>query len=393
MPDEGDREALSTRLIHAPKESGDAFASLAVPTHRGSTVKFATLGELDNSRDGQYRYGLHGTPTHRELIRRLADIEGAGHVELAPSGLAAIALVLLTFAKTGAHILLPRSSYGPTIDLARGKLAELGVETQLYDPMIGGGIAGLIRDQTVLVWTECPGSITMEIQDVPAIAAAAKERGVPVAIDNTYGAGVLFDAFAAGCDLSIQALTKYQGGHSDVLMGSVATCDGVIAERLRRTSLLLGMGVSPDDCALVLRGLKTFPLRLRHLEKSALAVATWLNARPEVTTMLHPAFADCPGHDVWKRDWTGSAGLFSIVLGNWSRAQVVTFVEALKLFDIGYSWGGANSLAITYRDLDRPDPDSGPKIVRLNIGLEDPADLIADLEQALAQARNQVSSR
>lgn len=386
MPDESDRKALSTRLIHAPKESGDAFASLAVPTHRGSTVKFSTLDELDHPSDGQYRYGLHGTPTHRELIRRLADIEGASHVELAPSGLAAIALVLLTFAKTGAHILLPRSSYGPTIDLALGKLAELGVETELYEPIIGGGIAGLIRDQTVLVWTECPGSITMEIQDVRAIAAAAKERGVPVAIDNTYGAGVLFDAFAAGCDLSIQALTKYQGGHSDVLMGSVATCDRAIAERLRRTSLLLGMGVSPDDCALVLRALKTFDLRLKHLGESALTVATWLDARPELTAMLHPAFPDCPGHAIWKRDWTGSASLFSFVLGNWSRAQVVSFVEALELFDIGYSWGGANSLAITYHDLDRPDPKTGPRIVRLNIGLEDPADLIADLEQAFAQA-------
>lgn len=393
MPDEGDRKALSTRLIHASKGSGDAFASLAVPTHRGSTVKFANLDELDRPRDGQYRYGLHGTPTHRELVRRLGEIEGADHVELAPSGLAAIALVLLTFAKAGGHILLPRSSYGPTIDLALGKLADLGIETELYDPMIGAGIAALIRDETLLVWTECPGSITMEIQDVRAIAAAANARGVPVAIDNTYGAGVLFDAFAAGCDLSIQALTKYQGGHSDVLMGSVATRDPAIAKLLRHTSLLLGLGVSPDDCALVLRGLKTFDLRLKHLGASALTVATWLDARPEVTAILHPAFPDCPGHDVWKRDWAGSASLFSFILGNWSRAQVVTFVEALELFDIGYSWGGANSLAITYRDLDRPDPDTGPKIVRLNIGLEDPADLIADLEQALNQAQNHVSSR
>jgi cysteine-S-conjugate beta-lyase len=385
MPDEGDRKALSTRLIHAPKERGDAFAALAVPTHRGSTVKFATLDELDHPRVGQYRYGLHGTPTHRELIRRLAEIEGAEHVELAPSGLAAIALALLTFAKVGSHILLPRCSYGPTVDLAMGKLTDLGVEVELYDPMIAD-IAPLLRDDTALVWTECPGSITMEIQDVRAIAAAAKARGVPVAMDNTYGAGVLFDAFAAGCDLSIQALTKYQVGHSDLLMGSVATRDPGIAKLLRHTAMLLGMGVSPDDCSLVLRGLKTFDLRLKHLGASALTVATWLDARPEVTAMLHPAFPDCPGHEVWKRDWTGSASLFSVVLGNFSRAQVVTFVEALQLFDIGYSWGGANSLVITYRDLDRPDPQIGPLIVRLNIGLEDPADLIADLDQALRQA-------
>ena len=386
MARDGDRKSLSTRLIHAPKQSADAFASMTVPTVRGSTVKFASLDELDHATPGQYRYGLHGTPTHRDLAHRLAEIEGADHVELAPSGLAAITLVLLTFAKAGAHILLPTCSYGPTIDLAMAKLADLGVETELYDPMIGHGIAALIRDETVLVWTECPGSITMEIQDVPAIAAAAKARGVTVAMDNTYGAGVLFDAFAAGCDLSVQALTKYQGGHSDLLMGSVATRDKAIGRRLRQTARLLGLNVSPDDCALVLRSLKTFDLRLRTLGDNALTVAGWLADRPEVTAMLHPAFPDCPGHDSWKRDWTGAASLFSIVLGNFTREQVVTFVEALKLFDIGYSWGGANSLAITYRDLDRPNAEIGPKIVRLNIGLEDPADLIADLDQALAQA-------
>lgn len=386
MAKDGEPKALSTRLIHASKHSGEEFASLAVPTWRGSTVKFAKLADLDLPRSGQYRYGLHGTPTHRELIQRLGEIEGAEHVELAPSGLAAIGLVLLTFAKGGAHILLPTSSYGPTLDLAFGKLAELGVDAELYDPLIGANIASLIREETVLVWTESPGSITMEIQDIPAIASAAKARGVPVAIDNTYGAGVLFDAFAAGCAMSVQALTKYQGGHSDLLMGSVATRDAALARRLRRCSHMLGLAVSPDDCSLVLRGLKTFDLRLKHLGESALAIAEWLEQRPEVTAVLHPAFPACPGHDNWKRDWAGSASVFSIVLGNWIRTQVVTFVEALQLFDIGFSWGGANSLAITYHDLKRPDPETGPLIVRLNIGLEEPADLIADLKQAFDQA-------
>ena len=386
MAGDGDRRALSTRLIHAPKDDPEAFEALAIPVHRGSTVKFATLADHDHPRRGQYRYGLHGTPTHRALTERLGEIEGAEHVYLAPSGLAAIALTFLSFLRSGSHLLLPRSSYGPTVDLALGLLSDLGVETELYDPMIGGGIAASIRDNTMLVWCESPGSISMEIQDVPAIAEAAHARGVSVAIDNTYGAGVLFDAFASGCDVSVQALTKYQAGHSDLLMGSVAARNGSLGKRIERTATLLGIGVSPDDCSLVLRGLKTFELRLRHLGKSALDVATWLARREEVTAVLHPAFPDCPGHDIWKRDWTGSASLFTFILGNWTREQVVAFVEALKLFDIGYSWGGANSLVITYHDLGRPSSELGPLLVRLNIGLEDPADLIADLDQALAQS-------
>ena len=386
MDRESDRKALSTRLIHAAKGKSSGFQSLAVATYRGSTVTFPTLGDLDHPREGQYRYGLHGTPTHRALTERLSEIEGAEHIHLAPSGLAAIALTFLSFLRSSDHLLLPSNSYGPTVDLANGLLRDLGVVTELYDPMIGSGIAALIRDNTALVWCESPGSISMEIQDVPAVAAAARARNVPVAIDNTYGAGVLFDAFAAGCDVSVQALTKYQAGHSDLLMGSVAARDASIGKRIGRTATLLGLGVSPDDCSLVLRGLKTFELRLRHLGKSALEVATWLSRRDEVTAVLHPAFADCPGHDYWKRDWTGSASLFSFILGNWTREQVVSFVEALDLFDIGFSWGGANSLVITYHDLDRPSAELGPLLVRLNVGLEEPADLIADLEQALDQS-------
>jgi cystathionine beta-lyase len=220
---------------------------------------------------------------------------------------------------------------------------------------------------------------------VPAICAAAHERGVLVAIDNTYGAGLLFDAFAAGADISAQALTKYAGGHSDLLLGSIATRDLKLDQRLRATQRLTGMGVSPDDCSLVLRGLKTLDVRLERLGRSALTVAKWLGERDEVTALLHPAFADCPGHEIWKRDWTGSASIFSVILGNWSREQVVRFVDSLELFDIGYSWGGANSLVMTYCDLKRPTPEAGPLLVRLNVGLEDPQDLIEDLEQALAK--------
>lgn len=382
----GGKRKRATRIIRPERSAPADFAALAVPTYRASTVLFEDLDALDQPRPGQYRYGIHGTPTARELELRLAEIEGATSVALAPSGLAAISLAMLALLRPGDHLLLTESAYGPTRELAEGLLAELGVETTRYDPCIGAGIAGLIRDDTRLVWCESPGSITMEVQDVPAIAAAARACGVRTAIDNSYGAGLLFDAFAAGADLSVQALSKYQGGHSDLLMGSVAARDPALGKRIRRTHQALGLAVAPDECALVLRGLKTLDLRLRHVGEAALTVAHWLAARDEVTAVLHPAFTDCPGHDVWQRDWSGSAGLFSVIFGNWTRERVVAFVEALGLFGIGYSWGGAHSLVLAFRDLDRPTSELGPLLVRFNIGLEDPADLIADLEQALAQS-------
>src|SRR6185369_15079586 len=218
----------------------------------------------------------------------------------------------------------------------------------------------------------------------PAICAAARERKVLVAIDNTYGAGILFDAFAAGVDISVQALTKYAGGHSDLLLGSIATRDAKLDQRLRAAQRLTGMGVSPDDCSMVLRGLKTLDVRLQRLEQSALTVARWLYEHHEGVTLLHPAFKDCPGHEIWKRDWTGSASIFSVIFGHWTRDQVIRFVDALQLFKIGYSWGGANSLVMTYGDLRRPTRETGPLLVRFNVGLEDPLDLIDDIEQALA---------
>ena len=378
--------AKATRIIRPPGKASSDFNALAVPTYRASTVLFDDLDALDHPRPGQYRYGIYGTPTARELELRLAEIESATSVVLAPSGLAAISLVMLALLRPGDHLLLTASAYGPTRELAEELLAEMGIETTLYEPTIGGGIAGLIRDTTRLLWCESPGSITMEVQDIPAIAAAASQRGVPVAVDNSYGAGLLFDALGAGADVSVQALSKYQGGHSDLLMGSVATRDSALGKRIRTTHAALGLSVAPDECSLVLRGLKTLDVRLRHVAQSAMRVAAWLADRPEVTAVLHPAFADCPGHDVWERDWTGSAGLFSVIFGNWRREQVEVFVEALELFGIGYSWGGAHSLVLAFRNLERPTPELGPLVVRLNIGFEDPADLIADLDQALAQA-------
>ena len=387
MSDEPNKRRLATRLIHLDRYASTDFTSLAMPTWRGSTVVFDSVADVGDSNDpDQYRYGLYGTPTTRDLAIRIAAIEGAEHCLIVPSGQAAIALPYFAFCKAGDHVLLSQSAYGPNTELAADILDRLGIEVERYEPTIGGGIAGLIRDNTKLVWTESPGSITMEIQDVPTICAAARECGVLTVIDNTYGAGILFDAFRAGVDISVQALTKYQGGHSDLLLGSIATRDAKLDAKLREAQRLLGMGVSPDDCSAVLRGLKTLDVRLQRLEQSALTVARWLYEQHQVTTMLHPAFADCPGHDIWKRDWTGSASIFSVIFGHWTRDQVVRFVDSLQLFKIGYSWGGANSLVMTYAGLRRPTPETGPLLVRLNVGLEDPQDLIEDLQQALEKA-------
>ena len=383
MAEKPKKRRLATRLIQPAGKVSTEFTSLATATWRGSTVLFNSVADVADSTDpDRYTYGLYGTPTVRELALRIAEIEGAEHCLIVPSGQAALALPYLALCRTGDHVLLTRSAYGPNTELAV-YLKRLGIEVERYDPMIGGGIAELIRPNTTLIWTESPGSITMEVQDVPAISAAARQRGVKVAIDNTYGAGVLFDAFGAGVDISIQALTKYAGGHSDLLLGSIATRDAELDRQLRAAHRLMGMGVSPDECSLALRGLKTLDIRLKRFEESALKVAQWLDQREEVTMLLHPAFPDCPGHDLWKRDWTGSASIFSIILGNWTREQVVRFVDSLQLFGIGYSWGGAGSLVMTYDDLRRPTAETGPLLVRLNIGLEDPEDLIEDLEQAL----------
>lgn len=388
MAEDRPERGPATRLIHPDAHAPRAFRSLTTPTYRASTILFDRLADVHDkaSLRGDYTYGLHGTPTSRELALRIAELERADHCLLLPSGLAAIALVTLALCKAGSHLLIPDSAYGPNARLARDVMSRFGVEAEFYDPLIGDGIAGLLRDETALIWCESPGSVTMEVQDVPAIAAAATARGVPVALDNTYSAGVLNNAFELGAAVSVQALTKYPAGHSDCLMGSVSARDPALAERLALTHQILGQGVSPDDCALVLRGLPTMLLRMKRVEQSALEVAKWLKARPEVERVLHPALPGCPGHGTWKRDFSGSAGIFSVIFRDWDWARTERFVDALELFPVGYSWGGVASLAMAYQGLTRPTADEGQRLVRFNIGLEDPADLIADLEQALSQA-------
>lgn len=384
MPD-----SWRTKLIHPGVGVPPGFRSLAVPTYRGSTTLFENTAQVHDGwrQDGiPYSYGLYGTPTTLELAARVGELEGAAHTVVVPGGQAALALVYLAFAAAGDHVLVPESVYGPSRELADDLLRRLGVETEYYDPLAGAGIAALLRDATRLVWCESPGSVTMEVQDVPAIAAAAHARGAVVAVDNTYAAGVLFDAFGHGADVAVQALTKYVGGHSDLLLGSVSVQDGRHHEAIGRTHQLLGLHASPDDCSLALRGLQTLGVRLARLETSTLAVARWLAGRPEIESVLHPALPSCPGHEVWARDFAGSASVFSVVVADGIPPErVLAFVDGLRLFGIGYSWGGVTSLAMPHFDIEREARRYGPRLVRFNIGLEDPDDLIADLADALPQ--------
>jgi len=376
-----------SKLIHPGAHASADFRSLTTPTYRGSTVVFERQADVSDDwrqTENGYTYGLYGTPTVLELGARIAEIEGAHHSFVVPGGQAAISLIYLAYCKTGTHALVPITAYGPNRELSGGLLKRLGISVEAYDPLIGPGIANLIRDDTALIWTESPGSVTMEIQDVPAIVAAAHERGVPVALDNTYAAGVLFDAFAHGVDVSMQALTKYVGGHSDLLLGTVSVAGAAAYEAVGSAYKQLGMAVSPDDCSLAIRGLLSLGVRLERLEKTALEVAGWLAKHPNVSSVLHPALESCPGHEYWHRDFTGSSSIFSIVFDErFTPAQVISFVDRLTLFKIGFSWGGVTSLAVVYPNLDRPGRDYAGRLVRLNVGLEESSDLIADLDQAL----------
>ena len=375
-----------TKLLDPKPRARQDYQSLATPVYRGSTVVFHDQNAVtDDWRQAQngYSYGLYGTPTSLELAARIADVEGAEETFIVPGGQAAIALIYLSFCQAGSHALVPFSAYGPNKAMAEGLMRGLNIEVEPYDPLVGADINALIRSNTSLIWCESPGSVTMEIQDVPAIVEAAHASGVHVALDNTYAAGVMFDAFAHGVDISMQALTKYVGGHSDLLLGSVSTRDAAGVEKLGPIYQQLGLAVSPDDCSLALRGLQTLALRLDMLEKSALTIAHWLAEQPLVDRVLHPAMASCPGHDLWVRDFSGSTSVFSFVFDNHIDAkQVINFINNLQIFRIGMSWGGVNSLAVVYPDLIRPTQDFAGRIVRLNIGLEDVDDLISDLEQA-----------
>jgi cystathionine beta-lyase len=353
------------------------------PVERASTVLFDSVGELDRSHPGlgKYRYGLQGTASHWALSEALTNLEpGAAGTALYSSGLAAITAALQTVLSAGDELLVTDSVYGPTRKFCDTVLKRFGVFTRYYDPLAGAEIASLIGDRTRAILLESPGSHTMEIQDVPAICAVARERGIVTLIDNTWATPLFFEAIGAGVDISILAATKYVGGHADVMVGA-ATATKEYFTRLQRTSWDLGHALSPDDAWLALRGLRTMGVRLKQHEKSALTVAHWLKIQPSVGAVLHPALPDCPGHNIWTRDFKGSSGLFSFEL----KGDASAFVDRLRLFGIGFSWGGYESLALPVRPVRTASKPPAAELVRLHIGLEDPDDLIEDLGRSFAE--------
>ncbi len=374
--------APATRLVHSGREPGSPFVN--PPVVHASTVLFDNLAQMKGKAEkpAKWVYGRRGTPTSAALEDIVAEMEGAEGCVLTPSGLAACSLALLAVLKAGDHLLMIDSVYGPTRLVCDGLLKRYGVETTFFDPLIGAGIAALIRPNTRAIFLESPGSLTFEMPDVPAITAVARARDIVTLIDNTWATPLFFRPLEHGVDVSIMAATKYLVGHSDAMVGTVAA--GPRAWRqVKQTHGDLGMFTGPDDMYLALRGLRTLEVRLARHQASALAIAGWLEARPEVARVLHPGLPSDPGHAVWMRDFDGSAGLFAFELNPVSEAAVAAFLDGLELFGLGYSWGGFESL-VTHAEpapIRTAVPWTAPgPLIRLQIGLEDVADLIADLE-------------
>ncbi|MGF7161311.1 cystathionine beta-lyase [Rhodoligotrophos appendicifer] len=350
-----------------------------------STVLYPSVEAL-HARTQPYLYGRGGSPTHRAFEEGVTAIEGGEATLICPSGLSAITTALLTFVSAGDHILMPDPVYRPARHFCDTVLARMGVQTSYYDPLIGGDIAGLIRPETRIVYTEQPGSQSLEVQDLPAIAAAAQAQNVLVMLDNTWATGRFFNGFKHGADIVVTAATKYFGGHSDVMLGTITSRKSHF-KALDDTHHAFGIAVGPDDVYLGLRGLRTLDVRLERHMKSGLAVARWLQARPEVERVLYPALPEDPGHALWKRDFTGASGLFSVILKPVSDAAVAAMLDGLSLFGMGYSWGGYESLVVpfdprSYRSATRW--DAGPAL-RFHIGLEAVDDLVADLTDGFAR--------
>ncbi len=385
-PSAADRSRLSleTRLMLAGRNAEESFGFVNMPPYRGSTVTYpdaqSCLGGIN-----RYSYGRRGNPTSEALETLWNELEGAAGTVICPSGANACASALLALLKAGDHLLVSDSVYLPTRAFAMSVLARYGVTTTFYDPLIGAGIDALIRPETRAIMMEAPGSLTFEVQDVPAIVGIARPRGITTLIDNTYATGVLFRPLDLGVDVSINAATKYPGGHSDVMIGLIAA-NAATFPAIKRTHGEMGVYLGPDDVFLTLRGLRTMPLRLRQQGAAALRIARHLAKQPKVKRVLHPALPSCPGHEVFLRDFKGSSGLFSIILNANGDDAVIGFLDSLRLFGLGYSWGGYESLAIPFdaTGFRTATPFApGGRGIRFSIGLEAEEDLIADLEAAL----------
>jgi cysteine-S-conjugate beta-lyase len=374
-----------TRIVYAGRNPDEQFGFVNTPIYRGSTVLSPTVADLRRS-DARFTYGTKGTPTTEALENAWTELAGAAGTVLAPTGLAAITLALTTALDAGDHLLVTDSAYRPTRAFCDGYLRRMNIETTYYDPAIGAGIEALMRPNTKAVLVEAPGSQSFEMQDVPAISAVAHARGACVVMDNTWATPIFFPPHERGVDLAVEAGTKYLSGHSDLMLGLVSA-NAAWFPRLRRTFDLFANCAGPEDCFLALRGLRTMDLRLREAERQGLEMARWLEGRPEVKQVLHPALPSHPQHDIWKRDFLGASGLFSIVLHPVREAAVDAMLDELQLFGLGYSWGGYESLVIPfdcarYRTATTWNP-GGPAL-RFQIGLEDADDLKEDLERGFA---------
>jgi cysteine-S-conjugate beta-lyase len=388
LPPKPENVSERTRLVHAGREPFEQHGFVNTPIYRGSTVLYPTTDDLLHRR-GRYSYGTKGTPTTNSLETAWTELTGAAGTVLAPSGLAAVTVALMSCLKAGDHLLMTDSVYLPTRHFCNGILKKFGVETTYYDPLIGAGIETLLRPNTTAVFTEAPGSQSFEMQDIPAIAEVAHRHGAVVLMDNTWATPLLFPPHERGVDIAIEAGTKYLSGGSDLLLGLVSA-NGRCFKALRDTYDSFAMCPGPEDVFLGLRGLRTMALRLREHEKQALEMARWLEARPEVARVLHPALESYPGHEIWKRDFKGSSGLFSIILKPCSDRALAVMLDGLALFGMGYSWGGFESLVIpfncaSYRTATRWEPSG--HALRFHIGLEDLGDLKRDLDAGFTRLR------
>jgi cystathionine beta-lyase len=384
------RRRPATRLAHVP--GGNRYGTVATPVFRASTLLFDSYEALRSAApDDRDRlvYGRLGTPSTRVLEDAIAALDDSAGAVLSPSGLGAVADVLQCFLRPGDHLLVVDSCYGPTRKLCRGHLAELGIEVSFYDPLCGAAIAAALRPTTRLVFLESPGTATFEVQDVPAIAAAARAAGALSAIDNTWATPLLFNPLDHGVDLAIQAGTKYLNGHADVTFGVTTTRDPSLLAALRRYARATGTHLAPDEAYLAQRGLRTLTVRLAAHEANGYALAEWLAAQPQVARVLHPGLAGCPGHDSFRRDFAGASGLFGAVLSDLDDTGLARFLDGLELFGMGYSWGGFESLVVPIvpeRDSGPPPLAAGEVLLRFHAGLEAPEDLIDDLAAAFERA-------
>jgi cystathionine beta-lyase len=374
-----------TKLVETGRDPALHAGAVNVPVYRASTILFPDLETMRNETQA-YTYGRRGTPTTRALEEALCAIEGGARTVLTPSGLSACTLAILSVCGAGDHILVTDSVYGPTRVFCQKLGKRYGISATYFEPGLGAGIADLFRPETKAVFLESPGSFTFEVQDVPAIARIAHERGAATILDNTWATPLCFDAFGHGVDLSVQAVTKYIGGHADVLMGSVTASEAYKA-RLAETHGTLGLCASGDEAYLAMRGLRTLSVRLKRHQESATEIAAWLKTRGEVARVLYPPLHDDPGHVLWKRDFTGACGLFGVVLKQVSDKAVAAMVDGLQHFGLGYSWGGFESLIVAgHMPRSFPPKLEGP-MLRLHIGLEDVEDLKADLARGFERLR------